>query len=212
MEARHYFNSTGTAGTDIASTGSRNAAKRALEVAQKLDPNSPKTLLALGYYQHWVLQDHGSAKTTFVRVSKMLPGSSDVAYARGIIARTQGDWDQAIAYLEQALAHDPRNGDLLLRVAFNYMMLRQFPAAVKLYERALAPNDLDLVGFKAAIYQAQGNLEEAARLLTQISAQTLAFNKICQLRLERKYGEAVDSCKRNQAGSAPRQHSLCEGQ
>ena len=97
----------------------------------------------------------------------MLPGSSDVAYARGIIARTEGDWDQAIAYLEQALAHDPRNGDLLLRAAFNYMMLRQFPAAVKLYERARRPTIWIWWGSKAAIYQAQGNLQEAARLLTR---------------------------------------------
>src|SRR4030095_2299001 len=33
----------------------RDAAKRALENAQKLEPNSPETLLALGYYQFWVL-------------------------------------------------------------------------------------------------------------------------------------------------------------
>ena len=33
----------------------RDAAKRALENAQKLEPNSPETQLALGYYQYWVL-------------------------------------------------------------------------------------------------------------------------------------------------------------
>src|SRR4029077_19326713 len=54
----------------------RDAAKSALEHAQKLEPNSPETLLALGYYQYWVLRDYGSAKTTFDRVSKVLPGSS----------------------------------------------------------------------------------------------------------------------------------------
>ena len=56
----------------------RDAAKRALENAQKLEPNSPETLLALGYYQYRVLGDFGAAKTTFERVSKMLPGSSEV--------------------------------------------------------------------------------------------------------------------------------------
>src|SRR5215472_681670 len=34
------------------------AAKRALENAQRLEPNSPETLLALGYYQYWVLRDY----------------------------------------------------------------------------------------------------------------------------------------------------------
>src|SRR5438093_558279 len=57
----------------------RDAAKKALENAQKLEPNSPETLLALGYYQYWVLYDYGIAKTTFERVSKMLPGNSEVA-------------------------------------------------------------------------------------------------------------------------------------
>src|SRR4029453_11370703 len=48
---------------------------------------------------------------------------------------------------------------------------------------------------KAGIYQAQGNLQEAARLLSAINWQTpseKAFAiKITQLRLERNYAEAV---------------------
>src|SRR2546427_3338913 len=36
-------------------TARREAAKDALENAQKLQPNSPETLLFLGYYQYWVL-------------------------------------------------------------------------------------------------------------------------------------------------------------
>ena len=38
-----------------ATAAGRDAAKRALENAQKLAPNSPETLLALGYYQYCVL-------------------------------------------------------------------------------------------------------------------------------------------------------------
>ena len=87
----------------------RDAAKQALEKAQKLQPNSPETLLALGYYQYWVLRDYALAKTTFARVSKMLPGSSEAPRALGSIARREGQWDQSIAYFEQALALDPRN-------------------------------------------------------------------------------------------------------
>ena len=51
---RIYFNCDDT--TCIAR---REAAKRALENAQKLEPNSPETLLALGYYQYLVLGDYG---------------------------------------------------------------------------------------------------------------------------------------------------------
>src|SRR5262249_18245602 len=43
----------------------RDAAKGALEQAQKLQPNAPETLLFTGYYQYWVLHDYGLAKATF---------------------------------------------------------------------------------------------------------------------------------------------------
>ena len=55
--------------------------------------------------------------------------------------------------------------ELLTDAAWTYAMLRQFPTALKLYDRALdiTPNDPDVMASKASIYQAQGNLEEAAR-------------------------------------------------
>src|SRR5438132_1374062 len=36
----------------------RDATERALNTAQKLQPNSPETLLAQAYYQYWVLRDY----------------------------------------------------------------------------------------------------------------------------------------------------------
>ena len=180
----------------------RDAAKHALENAQKLEPNSPETLLALGYYQYYVLRDYGPAKTTFARVSKMLPSSSEVLIALGRVNRREGPWDKSIAYFEQALTVDPRNLDLLTDTALTYSMLRQFPAALKLYDLALdiTPNDPDVIAAKASIYQAQGNLQEAARLLSGINEQTpseSAFNcKLYQLQLERNYGESIRlNCK-----------------
>ena len=81
--------------------------------------------------------------------------------------------------------------------ALTYAIVRQFPAALKLYDRALdiMPNDPDVMAAKATIYQAQGNLQEAGRFLSEINAQTANEDtfkiKLTQLRLERNYGEAV---------------------
>ena len=47
-----------------------DASKRALDNAQKLAPNSPETLLALGYYQYQVLRDYGPPKTRSVASAK----------------------------------------------------------------------------------------------------------------------------------------------
>jgi TolB-like protein/DNA-binding winged helix-turn-helix (wHTH) protein/Flp pilus assembly protein TadD len=175
----------------------RDATKNALENAQKLQPNSVETQLALGYYQFRVLRDYGLAKTMFKELSKMLPGRSEVPYALGLVTQREGDWDESVAHFEQALTLDPRNAEILIDAARNYAMLRQFPAALKLYDRALdiIPNDPYLTETKARIYQAQGNLKEAAKMLVEVNAQTPStialVTKITQLRLERNYAEAV---------------------
>ncbi len=181
---------------DIAA-GRRDAAKRALDNAQKLQPNSPETLVALAYYQYHVLRDYGLAKDTFGLVAKMLPGSSEVRAALASIARQEGHWDESIAYGEQALVLDPRNTELLKNVAWTYALLRQFPVALKLYDRALdiVPNDPDLMASKASVYQADGDLEEAAKFLREVNALSPSRRvfgiKITQLTLERNQDEAV---------------------
>lgn len=114
-----------------------DAAKLPLDRAQQLQPNSRETQLALGYYQYHVLRDYGLAKATFSRVSKMLPGSSDVLDALAAVTRREGNWNESIAFWEQALALDPRSTELLSQAAFAYTMLRQFTATLKLYDRAL---------------------------------------------------------------------------
>src|SRR5438552_517928 len=150
-----------------ATTARRDAAKEALENAQKLQPNSPESLLFVGYYQYWVQRDYELAKTTFEHVSKMLPGSGEVSYALGAVARREGLWDESVVYWERGLALDPLNTALLTEVAWTYAALRQFPTALKLYDRALdiVPNELSLMALKASIYQTVGNLQEAAKLL-----------------------------------------------
>ncbi len=188
--ARLYFNDDHTAAR-------RDEAKIGLENAQKLEPDSPETLVALGYYQYWVLREYGSATTTFNRVRAMMSGNSDLPMALGRVARREGHWDESVAYFEQAITLDPRNIELLVDAAWTYAMLRRFPAALRLYDRVLdiSPNDLDVMRAKASIYQAQGNLQQAAKLLTEVNEQTASLpafrTKINQLRLERNYGEAV---------------------
>jgi tetratricopeptide (TPR) repeat protein len=172
-------------------------AKDALEHAQKLQPNSPETLLGLGYYQYYVLGDYGLAQATFRLVNKLLPSSSEAAWALSAVNRRAGRWNESLAWVEQALALDPRNGELITTAAWTYEMLRQFPTALKLYDRALdiVASDQDLLSGAATIYQAQGNLEQAAKFLSGVTADTpfegAFFIKMIQLRLERNHTEAV---------------------
>ena len=178
-------------------TTRRDAAEQALNTAQKLQPSSPETLLGQAYYQYWVLRDYELAKATLGRVRELLPGSSDVPGALAIIARRQGHWDESVAYWEQTLALDPRSTEWLANAADTYSMLRQFPAALKTYDRLLdiIPNDPDAVASEAKIYQAEGNLEQAGKLLAGVNAQTYSLEafaaKMNQLFLERHFDEAI---------------------
>src|SRR5262249_54447090 len=175
----------------------RDAAERALNTAQKLQPNSPETLLAQAYYQYWVLRDYELAKVTFARVRDLVPGSSDVPAALALIARRQGHWDESVAYWEQTLALDPRNTQWLAIAAETYAILRQFPAALKTYDRLLdiVPNNPETVASEAGIYQSECNLEQASKMLADVNAQTPSIKafvtKINQLFLERHFDEAI---------------------
>src|SRR5215510_13981991 len=74
----------------------------------------------------------------------------------------KGTGIRALATGNKPWPWNPRNAELLSNAAFTYALLRQFPTALKLYDRALdlVPNDPDLMAIKATIYQAQGRLDE----------------------------------------------------
>ena len=76
----------------------RDATERALNSAQKLQPDSPETVLAQAYYQYWVLEDYELAKATFRRVRELLPGSSDAPAGLALIERRQGHWNESVSY------------------------------------------------------------------------------------------------------------------
>jgi tetratricopeptide (TPR) repeat protein len=76
-------------------------------------------------------------------------------------------------------------------------MLPLFPAALKTYDRLLdiVPNDPDTVASEAKIYQSEGNLEQAEKLIAGINAPTPSVNayvtRINQLFLERHFDDAI---------------------
>ena len=85
-----------------------------MDNAQKLEPNSPETLLALGYYQYYVLRDYGLAKTTFGSLAKCYRVAARSHMPLAELPDARDNWDESVAYFEQALTLEPRNVELLM--------------------------------------------------------------------------------------------------
>src|SRR5206468_2241626 len=74
------------------------------------------------------------------------------------------------SYFNEAEKLDPRNLHLLTQHAVTYISLRRFPEALQKLEQVLniTPDDVDALGLKAAIAQAEGDLPRAAALLAPL--------------------------------------------
>jgi TolB-like protein/Flp pilus assembly protein TadD len=166
MEALTYSKDDKTAGRAV-------AARTALETALRLQPDLPESQMAKGFYEEWVLNDYDSARRTFEALRSRWPNNADITEALGGIALVQGDRKNGRKYLEASIALNPR--DLVLRRQAAYVRMgdRDFAAALRVVDQALdiAPDDPNLFGVKAQIYQALGQLDQADALLSQLHPQ-----------------------------------------
>src|SRR5215467_14553360 len=137
------------------------------------------------------------AKRRLAGFRRLFPKSATAPRISPLFAGGKGTGEKSFAYWEQTLVLDPRNIEWLTETAETYGMLRQFPAALKTFDRVLdiVPNDPNTVAFEAEIYQDTGNLEQAGKLLAGVNAQTPSFHafrrKTNQLFLERQFDEAI---------------------
>jgi TolB-like protein/Tfp pilus assembly protein PilF len=164
MEAATYSSSDKTAGRAV-------AARTALETALRLQPNLAEAQMAKGFYEERVLADYDSARRTFGTLHSRWPNNVDITEALGGIALVQGDRKSGRSYLDAAIGLNPR--DLVLRREAAYVRMgdRDFAAALRVIDQALeiSPDDSNLFGVKAEVYQALGQLDEADKLLNRLN-------------------------------------------
>ena len=179
------------------SAARRDAARTTLDKALRLEPNLLETQLAEAYYHYFVERDYDRARQIFEQIRSRAPNNSEASRALALIARRQGRWDESLTRFHEASELDPRNLRTLVWCADTYIALRQFPAALKSCDRALAiaPTDGSALGRKAAIYQAMGQLEEADAVLAKIGANLsdalVVGTAAYQLVLQHRYPAAI---------------------
>ena len=148
----------------------REEARQAAETALTLQPNLGEAIWAMGFYHYAGLKDYDTAVRYFEEARKFLPNNSRIPESLAKVARRRGQWERSEAYFNEAERLDPRNVNLLSQRALSYIVLRRFPEALQKLDQVLniIPDDVDTVGFKAAIAQAEGDLPRAGALLAPL--------------------------------------------
>jgi TolB-like protein/Tfp pilus assembly protein PilF len=148
----------------------REEARQAAETALTLQPNLGEAVWAKGYYHYACLKDYDTAVGYFEQARQFLPNSSRIPESLAYVTRRRGQWDKSDSYFNEAERLDPRNAQLLTQHALSYIDLRRFPEALRKFDQVLniTPDDVDTIGLKANIAQAEGDLPRAAALLAPL--------------------------------------------
>jgi len=130
------------------------------------------------------------------------PNSAAALVNIGFVLRRQGQWQQAIDYMNRSLVLDPRNVNTLSNLGWSNASLRQYGQAEVLLRRALAisPGDQIIITQLAGLYQMKGNLAKAGKILAsaQISPifwETSYSTVITQALLTHHYEDAIHLAK-----------------
>ena len=148
----------------------RAVAKKALETALRLQPELAEAQMAKGFYEYWVVGDYDAGRRTFEQLRSRWPNNADILETLGYIALRQGRWKEGREYLDDAIALNPRDLYLRKQAAYARRNVRDFPATLRSIDQALAiwPDDVNLIGIKAGVYQALGQLDQADALLSRL--------------------------------------------
>ena len=119
----------------------------------ELAPDSPEAHLARGYSLYYGARDYEGALREFAVAQRGLPNDAEVYLVIGAIQRRQGKWQESTANLEKAVSLNPNHTWPLQNLFFNYQMQRDFEAANRVIDRALAisPKSFSLWELKAKL-------------------------------------------------------------
>ena len=125
---------------------------------------------AQGQYHYACLKDYDTAGRYFEQANQLLPNNSRILESLAYVTRRRGQWKQSESYFKQAERLDPRNVHLITQDATNDICFRRFPEALRKLDEVLnnMPDDQDILAQKAAVEQAQGNLQRASALLAPL--------------------------------------------
>ncbi len=138
----------------------REAAKLTTEQALALAPDDIETWMAQAYFHYWGELDYASADALLKRVIEQAPGHAEAWYARGLVGRRDGRFDDTIAAFRQALEIDPANTDTLLELSNTLLTLGVYEESDALRARVKALG-VDVPSHAAETALSRGDIEGA---------------------------------------------------
>jgi len=151
-------------------------AKKAVDRALQLDPDSPETHLALGRYYYHGYSDWNRALEEFAIARQSQPNNSDLLLFIGAVQRRQGKFEEALANIKRASELDPLSNHLTLELGGMFMFMRNYPEALRYYNRAisLAPDMPDPYDSKASLYLCWEGSTEKARAVVEEALKNIS--------------------------------------
>ena len=148
-------------------------AKAEADEALRLRPDLGEGHLARALWHYWTQKDYDGALRELDITARLLPNDPEVGAIRGYIRRRQGRWGDALKALEQAMARDPRNGQVAGELFASRYAVRDWAEAARAGERAMAVA-LDLptlrVNRSYVDFWAPGDLESIRAALAAVPA------------------------------------------
>ena len=91
--------------------------------------------------------------TELAIAQRAMPKTSQISLVIGAIQRRQGHWAESTANLEKAASLSPNDTWVMLNLAYNYWMLRDYEAANRVVDRGLAiePRSISLWAMKSGL-------------------------------------------------------------
>jgi len=156
-------------------------ARRALDRAIALAPQSIDTRIASAYYAYYASGDYAGALAEFREAERSSPKSAELGNASGLLLRRLGRFDEALAAVLHAREVDPRDVSARQNLADMYFVLGRFDEAGQAADDVLRINSTSISGmtYQFAARLAKGDTSGAvasvAQLRGSLDARDLAW-------------------------------------
>lgn len=182
-------------------------ARAAAEEALRLEPDLPESHLAMGYVHYYVDRDYDAALNQLAIARSGLPNDPGIFRAMAAIQRRQGKWEESSASYAKAVSLDPKDPILLENMGMNYLAVRDYTTAARIFDRALkaAPETFTIQELRARVdLYSKGDLRRMQSLLAAWPENidpngTITLSRFNLKMYERNFQELLEILRRSPA-------------